>query len=106
MLLTYAEFDEQIAEDGSIKLDGKRWERDYDAEHAPRGAYRHSGPDWPILSVGASVNPQDVPEAMADARKNGCNLNFTRDGRAIFESKSHRRQALQALGMHDRNGYG
>lgn len=88
-----------------VEYDGIVWRRD----HTPgcgvgSTVVRASG--WPIESVAAAVAPEDVPAEMEHCRKNGVAVNFTRDGRAIFENHAHRKAALRAMGMTDKLGYG
>jgi hypothetical protein len=89
---------------GFIVHDGVRLERDMTPTSLRGNAF--GGAKWPLASDCAGVHPEEIPAAMAEARSKGCNLNFTPDGRAIFESNAHRRTALKALGLHDRAGYG
>ena len=88
--------------DGRIRI-GRRWfVRDMGQFG---GAKQHRRGKWPILSVAAGVNPSDVKAEMEHCRKQGVAVNFTDDGRAIFESHAHRRQALKAMGLQDKRGY-
>lgn len=59
----------------------------------------------PVLSDSAGVHPDQVAEETRAARKAGVDLQFTKDGRAIFRSHNHRAKCLKYLGMHDRDGY-
>lgn len=87
--------------DGSYKLaDGCLADRDISAEHA--GFKTHAG-NWPILSEAAGVHPDQVKEATDHARSLGVPTDFTRDGRAKFESSGHRKKFLKAYKMRDRN---
>ena len=76
-------------------------DRDLLAEH--RSTPHHPG-NWPLLSTAAGVNPEQIPEAMAQAAALGTHLNFAPDGRAIFESAHHRKEVCEKLGLFDRNG--
>jgi hypothetical protein len=93
---------ERRERNGRLRYRGVRLVRDIAAEHGDRLS---GGRGWPLLSEAAGVHPNQVSEVREAVRKRGVALDFTRDGRAIFESHAHRRQALRALGMHDKNGY-
>lgn len=56
---------------------------------------------WPVYSDGAGCNPKQIP-AM---KKLVPELDYTRDGRAIFHSPGHRRKCLKKLGMVDRSSF-
>ena len=49
-------------------------------------------------------HPSQVNEMKQHAAKHGVNTDYTKDGRAIFTSRSHRAAHLKAFNMHDRNG--
>ena len=85
------------------EIDGDLWRRDYVAR--PGDAVGGAAAKWPIESFGAGVDPEDVPAEMERCRANGVAVNFTRDGRPIFESHAHRRQALRVMGLQDRLAY-
>jgi hypothetical protein len=87
---------------GDIEIDGIVWERCIGCEHE-RVLPNSKG--WPMTSESAGTHPSEIPNAMETARKKGVNLNYTSDGRAIFENAAHRRAALRALGMRDRHGF-
>lgn len=89
---------------GFIVHEGVRLERDMTPARSRCNAF--CGAKWPMTSDSAGCHPDEIPDAMSQARAKGCNLNFTPDGRAIFESHAHRRSALRALGLTDRAGYG
>lgn len=87
----------------SVRLpDGRRAYRDMVAER--RGFKDTNGAGWPMLSDALGVHPDQISDARAEAERAGVRLDFTRDGRAILESRTHRRAVLRALGYHDRNG--
>jgi hypothetical protein len=80
---------------------GSRAERDIVAEHSETP--HHPG-NWPMKSTALGVTPRQIPEAVAQAAAKGQRLDFTPDGRAIFDSPGHRKAVCRALGFHDRNG--
>lgn len=63
-----------------------------------------AGTGWPLYSEAAGVQPSQVKEATEHAKKVGCPTEFTKDGRAIFTDRNHRKSYLKAHGLHDRNG--
>lgn len=60
---------------------------------------------WPIVSDALAVHHDQVPEAIADAKKRGVPTEFRRDGRPILRDRSHRKAYLKAYEMHDRNSF-
>tara|TARA_X000001382_G_scaffold130796_1_gene126996 strand:+ start:5183 stop:5539 length:357 start_codon:yes stop_codon:yes gene_type:complete len=86
----------------NLVLDGIEWVRDISAEH---GTQVTGGRGWPLYSEAAGTHPDEVGKSMKDMRAKGVNLNYTKDGRAIFENATQRRKALKALGMQDMQGY-
>jgi len=59
---------------------------------------------WPVLSDAAGVHPDQIPEAKARAAARGVKIDFTSDGRAIFESPRQRREYCRLRGLRDMNG--
>ncbi len=88
--------------DGDIELDGIVWKRSIAREHS---RIKGNSAGWPMTSESAGTHPDQVPKMMDEMRKKGVNLNYTSDGRAIFENAAQRRAAMKALGMRDRQGY-
>ena len=86
----------------AIEIDGVVWDRCIACEHE---RVRGNSAGWPMLSEAAGTHPDEIPKAMEEARRRGVNLNYTSDGRAIFENAAHRRRALKALNLKDRQGY-
>lgn len=76
---------------------GNKAGRRYGANTASRAA-------WPMYSDAMGVHPQQVDEFHKDSVRRGVPTEFTRDGRAIFESASHRKRYCREYGFHDRNG--
>ncbi len=58
---------------------------------------------WPIISDAMSVLPEQVAEAQALDRSLGVHAEY-RDGRPVLESRTHRKEFLEAHGMYDRSG--
>ena len=92
----------------SITLpDGQTAFRDIAAEHPASGPRCAVGSKWPIYSDAAGVHPDQIPEAMAYCESVGVPTSYTKDGRAILVSRSHRAKHLKAVGLYDRDaGYG
>lgn len=91
--------------DGQIEDNGRILYRDLRAEWSRPGGNAFCGAEWPMESSALGVSPEEIPAAMADARKRGVNLNFGRDGRAILDNAAHRRKAMKAYGYIDKEGY-
>lgn len=58
---------------------------------------------WPILSDAAGVHPSQVAEATAEASRLGTHIEFTRDGRAVFQSLKHQQEYSRKIGLVDRS---
>ena len=87
-------------DDDSIVWQGRVLDRDYSRE---LGDARKAA--WPLLSDAAGVHPDQIPMASENMRRAGVSLNYTADGRAIFESAAHRRAALKVMKLRDKNGF-
>tara|TARA_R100000654_G_scaffold19900_1_gene40388 strand:+ start:3138 stop:3494 length:357 start_codon:yes stop_codon:yes gene_type:complete len=85
-----------------IEIDGLVWERDIVGEHSRQ---KPNSKGWPLYSDAAGTHPDEIPKAMEEMRRKGVNLNYTSDGRAIFENASQRRRAFRAMGLQDMQGY-
>lgn len=57
----------------------------------------------PVESDALAVHPDQIPEAIADAKKKDVPTEFTPDGRPIFRTSYQRRRYLRAYGYKDRN---
>lgn len=58
-----------------------------------------------IKCIASSVNPKDIPAAIAAAKKRGVNIDFTPEGHPIYESRGHRKEYLEKVrGMFDMDG--
>jgi hypothetical protein len=86
----------------AIELDGVVWSRCVGCEHE---RVHGTSKGWPMTSESAGTHPDEVPRMMEETRKRGVNLNYTSDGRAIFENSAHRKAAMKALGLRDRQGF-
>ena len=61
--------------------------------------------NYPMVSSAAGVAPSQIKEHMDHLRAKGCGqVNHTKDGDVIFESKGQRKKVCEALGLYDRNG--
>lgn len=99
---TFARIPEQEKRERIVCEDGVVAERDFTAEHQDnpvRGFYGHL---WPMESVAAGVNPQQVPEAEKKAPHHHYN---PKNGNMIFHSKKHRRECLRDIGFTDLNSF-
>jgi len=85
-----------------IEIDGLVWKRDIAGEHS--GSVPTSK-GWPLYSDAAGTHPSEISKSMEEMRRKGVNLNYTSDGRAIFENAAHRRKAFKAMGLRDMQGY-
>jgi putative FmdB family regulatory protein len=76
-------------------------ERNFIGEH--HGTAHHAG-NWPMKSEALGVHPDQIGEAVEQARKLGIPTEFTKDGRPILTSPGHRKRYAEALGFWDKNG--
>lgn len=83
------------------RIDGRAVERCLEIEHA---GFAVTPSCWPMKSEAAGVHPTQVADAYEEAKRNGVPTDFTKDGRAIFRDRDHRRRYLKSIGLHDRNG--
>lgn len=101
VFMSFAEHDRRVKND-VIKLDDgtkarKVW--------AGKTAISTVPSNYPMVCTSAGVHPGQVKEHMEHLRKMGCGqVNHTKDGDIVFESKGQRKKVLEALGMFDRNG--
>lgn len=86
----------------AIEIDGVVWDRCIACEHE---RVKPNSKGWPMVSESAGTHPDEVPKMMEETRRRGVNLNYTSDGAAIFENAAHRRRAMRALGLRDRQGF-
>lgn len=75
--------------------------RRIDIEH---GGFKSSHAGWPMQCDASGVHPSQIRENIEYLRAAGVPTQFTPDGRAIYENRSHRAKALKALGLNDRSG--
>jgi hypothetical protein len=71
----------------------------------PGAMHKRTGQSkWPILSDGMGCSADQIPDMKAYLQSQGVKAEFTPDGRAILESRAHRKAVGRALQIHDRNG--
>ena len=101
LFMPFAEHDRRV-KDGKITLDDGRKA----ATHFnPRGGISTVPANYPMTSSAAGVHPGQIKEHMEHLRSKGCGqVNHTKDGDIIFESKGQRKKVCEALGLYDRNG--
>ena len=101
LFLTFAQHDERVKDD-KITLDNGRiattfWNANSKISTVPS--------NYPMVCTNAGVHPGQIKEHMEHLRQKGCGqVNHTKDGDLIFESKGQRKKVLEALGMFDRRG--
>jgi len=61
---------------------------------------------WPLHSDAMGVHPSQAKQAYEESVKIGVPTSFDKLGRAIFESRSHRKKYCERMGYYDKNaGY-
>lgn len=100
LFLSFSEYDRRV-KDGVIKLDDGQTARIF--WNAKSGI--STVPScYPMVSTAAGVHPAQVREQQAALKAAGVRTtHYTKDGDPIFEDKHHRREALSAMGLYDRN---
>jgi hypothetical protein len=103
VFLSFEQFDKRV-KNGQIVLD--------DGEKATYDWQQHSKmqslpANYPMVCTAAGVHPGQIKEHMEHLRQQGCGqVNHTKDGDIIFESKGQRKKVCEALGLFDRQaGY-
>lgn len=60
---------------------------------------------WPQKCDTAGVNPNDIPEAMAEAKARGVPTDFDPEtGQIIFRDRAHRKKYCEAFAYFDKDG--
>ncbi|GIW60070.1 MAG: hypothetical protein KatS3mg087_1136 [Patescibacteria group bacterium] len=94
---------------GHIVIDGIEYKRliYMEVEKKPQERIlKLGGPKYPYYSDAMGVHPCQIEEAKRKLAKLGVRVEYTKDGRAIIESPTHRKQLAEAMGLHDRNSWG
>lgn len=100
LFMPFAEHDRRV-KDGVIELEDGRKAKTF---FNPRAGISTVPANYPMVSSAAGVLPNQVKEHMEYLRKAGCGqVNHTKDGDVIFESKGQRKKVCEALGLFDRN---
>ena len=81
--------------------DGSVATRDRFAENV--GIPSKSG--WPITCLASGVNASQAQELRDEFKRVGVPTSVTDDGDPVYNSPGHRRRALKARGLHDRNSF-
>ncbi len=101
LFMPFAEHDRRVKDDTIILDDGRTARTFWNS----RSAISTVPSNYPMVSTAAGVHPGQIKEHMEHLRAKGCGqVNHTKDGDIIFESKGQRKKVLEALGMYDRNG--
>jgi len=77
------------------------YERDYGAE----GATVPPTKGWPLECIGSGVNATQRKELSDHLKRSGVPTEISRDGNPIYRDKNHRRRALKARGLTDKNSF-
>lgn len=85
----------------AILVDGVEAKRSYRSE----GVGVPATNSWPIVCFASGVNARDAEALRKELSRNGVPTEVTNDGDPVYTSALHRRKALKARGMVDRNGF-
>ena len=72
----------------------------------PLGEFASSA-DWkePVISEGASVNPNRIKDWEAHCNKHGVPTDFhSEGGRPVIRNRAHRKKLLKLMRLHDQDG--
>ncbi len=108
VFLTFAQHDKRVKDDWILLDDGRPAKRVWGGGESLRHRSVATTPgNYPMVCTSAGVHPAQVREQQAVLKAAGVRTTqYTKGGDPIFEDKSHRREALTAMGMFDRNsGY-
>ena len=75
--------------------------RCFQAEHV--GVPPKTG--WPLECFGSGVNAEQAGELQSHLAGKGVPTEVTKDGNPVYKSASHRRKALKARGLVDKNSF-
>jgi len=85
----------------TVNTNGRTFYRDIPAEHR---SFRDTPGNWPKKCDATGVHPDQIEDAYALSRAQGCPTEFTSDGRRIFTNAQHRKRWCELSGYYDRNG--
>ncbi len=60
---------------------------------------------WPLECIGSGVNAEQAPELRKHLKDKGIPTEVTPDGNPVYTSAAHRRKALRARGLVDKNSF-
>ena len=84
-----------------IEVDGVTYKRCYQAEQ--KAVPPTTG--WPIECLASGVNARDADKLRDHLEKAGVPTEVSADGNPIYTSAAHRRRALKARGLFDKDSY-
>ena len=84
-----------------IRVDGQVAVRSIVDEHKMFPSTR----GWPLVCVASGVHPDQAGELRSYLRGHGVPTDVTPDGDPVYRNPAHRKKALKARGMHDRNSF-
>ena len=101
VFMSFAEYDRLVKHETMTLPDG----RDAKIHWGSMALISTVPSNYPMVSSAAGVNPSQIKEHMDHLRAKGCGqVNHTKNGDIIFESKGQRKKVCEALGLYDRNG--
>jgi len=59
---------------------------------------------WPMVSVAAGINPDQIGEYKEFDKKMGVETDYTPSGDVVFRDRAHRKKYCEAHHLYDRNG--
>ena len=106
VFLTFDEYGRRVTDDMITLDDGRIAKRVWSSVVSQNHRSVATCPgNYPHVSYSAGVHPSQIREQQAALKAAGVRTTqYTKGGDPIFEDKSHRREALTAMGMFDRNG--
>lgn len=85
----------------SVKRSGKIFERDLKSEMVAVPATK----GWPMECYASGVNASQAGDLRDHFKKNGLNIEVSRDGNPIYASAGQRRKGLKCRNLIDKSAY-
>lgn len=83
---------------------GTTFFKDMMADMRKSGRRKRAKGGWPLVSDSLGVHPDQIPEVQGYLEQHGVHCDFTPGGRAVLESRKHRKQVARIRGYHDNDG--
>lgn len=105
VFMAFDEYGQRVKDDMITLDDGQTAKRVWSAAVSKNHRSIATCPgNYPQISYASGVHPSQIKEQQAALKAAGVRTtHYTKEGDPIFEDKNHRREALTAMGLFDRN---